>query len=46
MMLSLKKLRDLSDDLVVYPGHGPVTSMEKEKKSNPFLVSGFSRENL
>ena len=45
IMHSLKMLKDLSDDLVVYPGHGPATSMEKEKKSNPFLLE-FSRENL
>jgi len=45
MMHSLKMLKDLSDELVVYPGHGPATSMEKEKKSNPFLLE-FSRENL
>jgi hydroxyacylglutathione hydrolase len=37
MKHSLEKLRELSDDLLVYPGHGPVTSMRSEKKSNPFL---------
>lgn len=24
-------------DLIVYPGHGPSSTMEKEKKNNPFL---------
>ena len=37
MRLSLKKLASLSDHLVVYPGHGPVTRLGEEKRSNPFL---------
>ena len=37
MRLSLKKLASLSDHLVVYPGHGLVTKLGKEKSSNPFL---------
>lgn len=37
MWLSLKKLASLSDQLVVYPGHGPVTKLGLEKRSNPFL---------
>jgi glyoxylase-like metal-dependent hydrolase (beta-lactamase superfamily II) len=28
----------LPDDTVVYPGHGPVTTVGHEKRSNPFLV--------
>jgi glyoxylase-like metal-dependent hydrolase (beta-lactamase superfamily II) len=28
----------LSDDVVVYPGHGPSTTIGREKKSNPFLT--------
>lgn len=31
------KLMTLPDDLIVYPGHGPQTSIGKEKISNPFL---------
>ena len=27
----------LDDDLVVYPGHGPKTTIGYEKKYNPFL---------
>jgi glyoxylase-like metal-dependent hydrolase (beta-lactamase superfamily II) len=34
---SIKKLTALSDQLKVYPGHGPATTMGEEKKSNPFL---------
>jgi len=37
MGLSLKKLAGLSDHLVVYPGHGPTTTIGEEKSSNPFL---------
>ena len=31
------KLFPLGDDVVVYPGHGPSTTIGKEKKFNPFL---------
>ena len=27
----------LDDDLTVYPGHGPSTTIRKEKRNNPFL---------
>jgi glyoxylase-like metal-dependent hydrolase (beta-lactamase superfamily II) len=33
-----RKLFTLPDDTVVYPGHGPVTTVGHEKKTNPFLV--------
>jgi glyoxylase-like metal-dependent hydrolase (beta-lactamase superfamily II) len=32
-----KKLFDLPDDTVVYPGHGPTTTTGVEKESNPYL---------
>lgn len=34
---SLERLLTLSDDTVVHPGHGPSTTMGKERASNPFL---------
>jgi len=37
MEKSLKKLRSLRDDFIVYPGHGPMTTMREEKQNNPFL---------
>lgn len=32
------KLFTLTDDVVCYPGHGPVTTIGRERRSNPFLV--------
>ena len=32
-----KKLYTLPDDTVVYPGHGPVTKIGHEKRTNPFV---------
>jgi glyoxylase-like metal-dependent hydrolase (beta-lactamase superfamily II) len=33
-----KKLFDLPDDTVVYPGHGPTTTVGVEKATNPYLT--------
>ncbi len=32
-----EKLLPLGDEMIVYPGHGPASSIGKEKKMNPFL---------
>ncbi|MBI5145392.1 MAG: MBL fold metallo-hydrolase [Candidatus Omnitrophica bacterium] len=32
------KLLKLSDDTVIYPGHGPSSSIGEEKRNNPFLI--------
>jgi len=37
MRLSLKKLLRLHDTFVVYPGHGAISTIGKEKRFNPFL---------
>lgn len=34
---SLRRLRDLPGDYEVYSGHGPMTTMEEERRSNPFF---------
>jgi len=42
IMNSLKsKLLILPDHLKVYPGHGPVTTIGEERRSNPFLQDFF-----
>jgi len=32
------KLLPLEDDTVVLPGHGPTTTIGRERASNPFLL--------
>jgi len=31
------KILDKTDDTVIYPGHGPATSVGEERRNNPFL---------
>ena len=38
---SLKKLMELPDETVVYSGHGPKTTIGKEKRTNPFITGVF-----
>jgi glyoxylase-like metal-dependent hydrolase (beta-lactamase superfamily II) len=33
-----EKLLVLTDDTVIYPGHGPSSTIGEEKKHNPFLI--------
>lgn len=35
-----KKIFTLGDEVVVYPGHGPQTTVGEEKHTNPFFVRG------
>jgi hydroxyacylglutathione hydrolase len=35
-----EKIFTLGDDVVVYPGHGPKTTVGRERKTNPFFASG------
>jgi glyoxylase-like metal-dependent hydrolase (beta-lactamase superfamily II) len=42
MQDSLAKLCDLEDDTVVYPGHGPRTTIGHERATNGFLT-GLAR---
>ncbi|MGQ9507265.1 MAG: MBL fold metallo-hydrolase [Candidatus Bathycorpusculaceae bacterium] len=37
MMESLRKLAALPDHFIVYPGHGPITTIREEKCNNPFF---------
>ena len=34
---SLKRLKDLDGDYQVVPGHGPLTTLEHERRYNPFM---------
>ena len=35
--MSLSKIKEYNFDAVVYPGHGPATSLKQEQASNPYL---------
>ena len=37
MKQSLSKISSISEDLKIYPGHGPSTTLDTEKKTNPYL---------
>ena len=37
MIQSLRTLAQLPDDIVIYPGHGPSTTLGYELQTNPFL---------
>jgi hydroxyacylglutathione hydrolase len=37
-----RQVMSLSDDIILYPGHGPVTTVGEERANNPFLTSGDS----
>lgn len=37
ILASLKRLRNLPGDYDVYPGHGPATTLEIERRSNPYM---------
>ncbi|MCD6288796.1 MAG: MBL fold metallo-hydrolase, partial [Candidatus Hydrogenedentes bacterium] len=42
LLKSIKtKIFVMADDVVVYNGHGPSTTVGRERKSNPFLQGGF-----
>jgi hydroxyacylglutathione hydrolase len=38
MEASLRRFLELPDDLSVYPGHGPETTVGAERRMNPFLI--------
>ena len=38
MQRSLDRLSSLPDETVVYPGHGPATTLARERETNPFLA--------
>jgi hydroxyacylglutathione hydrolase len=38
LMASIARLLALPDETVIYPGHGPATTVEQEKENNPFVM--------
>jgi hydroxyacylglutathione hydrolase len=34
-------LMKLPDDMTIHPGHGPSTTIGRERKTNPYLIGGF-----
>jgi glyoxylase-like metal-dependent hydrolase (beta-lactamase superfamily II) len=38
MMHSLKRVARIPNDLTIHPGHGPSTTLDRERTSNPFLT--------
>jgi glyoxylase-like metal-dependent hydrolase (beta-lactamase superfamily II) len=39
---NLEKILTLSDETVICPGHGPMTTVGEEKKHNPFFAGKFN----
>ena len=37
MLCSLKRLAELEEDYKVCPGHGPLSSLERERRTNPYV---------
>jgi glyoxylase-like metal-dependent hydrolase (beta-lactamase superfamily II) len=37
MKASLRRLAEFEGDYIVYPGHGPKTTLEYERKTNPYM---------
>ena len=38
----MNKLLPLGDDVTVYSGHGPLTTLGRERQTNPFLTGSYS----
>ena len=43
MLASLRRLGELSGDYRVIPGHGPSTTLETERRTNPYLRQAMRR---
>lgn len=40
---NLEKILTLSDETIICPGHGPITSVGEEKRHNPFFAAKFRK---
>ena len=41
MQQSLTRLAAIGETLTVYPGHGPATTLGREKQTNPYLQNAL-----
>ena len=37
MLCTLERLADLKEDLRIFPGHGPASTLQQEQETNPYL---------
>ena len=44
LLKSLSRLSDLDDSVLVYPGHGPQSTLARERSSNPYLQAAGGPE--
>jgi glyoxylase-like metal-dependent hydrolase (beta-lactamase superfamily II) len=42
MFVTLKRLAALEGDYRVYPGHGPDTTLSRERRTNPYVKHAVS----
>ena len=42
---NLEKILTLPDETIICPGHGPLTTVGKEKRENPFFADSFNEAN-
>ena len=38
---TIQRLMTLPDDMMIYPGHGPKTTIGEERMQNPYVLEGF-----
>lgn len=43
MAESIAKIKTYPDDIKIYPGHGPLTILGREKRENPYLIQGYRK---